>query len=315
MRAAAIGLCVSILLLGGSWSIATGGKPRPSPHPQQSAQPSSKAVRGEGARGPATLRPKAAARAIWKRAGVFVAFRGLDPVQLGRTLKASNFSWAIVPLHDPAHLMDRLWIEQLRAQGILVGGWAYLGKEPEADAARYSRMLRDYGLSFFVANAEAEYKSDTGGDYERSARFVKAFRALEPEMPAALSSYGYLGDWSKMGSAEDRTKMRVFDFAAWRDGDFRWLPQLYWQSYEEYEPVRAVQWAIAKGWPKDWIHPTIGLYDPDRGGPRRHTALEYVQKLQQVKTAGVSVYSANAIRDEDYRVLSQAIGPRGIARR
>lgn len=29
------------------------------------------------------------------------------------------------------------------------------------------------------------------------------------------SSYGFLGDWSKMGSVEDRVKMHIFDFAAW----------------------------------------------------------------------------------------------------
>ena len=106
----------------------------------------------------------AADREVWNRTGVFIAFRGLNPADLGRKLKANHCRWAIVPLHDPANRLDRAWIEQLRAPGILVGGGAYLKNDPEADAARDSGMLRELDLSFFVANTEAEYKADAGGD-------------------------------------------------------------------------------------------------------------------------------------------------------
>lgn len=92
------------------------------------------------------------------------------------------------------------------------------------------------------------------------------------------------------------------------------MPQLYWQSYEDYEPVRAVKWALAKGWPKEWVRPTLGLCDPDRGGPRHHTAKEYVEKLEQVKTTGMSLYSANSIHEDDYPVLGEAIARGSIAR-
>ena len=258
---------------------------------------------------------------IWQRAGVFVwQTADYNPEAFGAKLDGLKYGWAAVAIHDLERNqanMDAGWADKLRgaAQGrVLVGGWAYVAADPEADAAKYVALCKKWKLDFFIANAEAEYKSDTGGLYDRSERFVKAYRALAPNYPSALSSFGFLGDYSRMGSDEDRKGMRVFDFAAWRDGGFRWMPQVYWHEFEDYEPYRAIQWAIeAKGWPKGWVHPTIGLY-----GARKHDVHEYVAKLKAATarygTKGVSVYLANQMTDAEYQAIAAAIGPGGIAK-
>ena len=105
------------------------------------------------------------------------------------------------------------------ASGLSVGGWGVLRAEPEQEADLAHRLLDQYGLDFYIANAEAEYKfsNDDGQSNERfgrSQRFVEQFRALEPEMPAAVSSY----------CRADRADI---DWTAWRGSGFAFLPQAY----------------------------------------------------------------------------------------
>src|SRR5205823_14242103 len=129
-------------------------------------------------------------------------------------------------------------------------------------------------LDFSIADAEAEYKytSPSGAPdpeaYARSGRFVSAFRALEPKLPAALST---------MGARSDAEHLIDVDTLKWRDAGFDLMQQAYLNDYEFYRPSRCIRAALNDGWPIEKIHPTFGIWGG--GQTRIVSAGEYLDDI------------------------------------
>ena len=156
-------------------------------------------------------------------------------------------------------------------------------EDPEADARLASRLLERHGLDFYVANAEREYAYTNDGvwdaaRYERSARFVAAFRRAKPALPAALSSYC-------------RPDTQDVNWHAWRDGGFAFLPQAYVNDFgDDAAPALCVASAEAY-FPRGRVHPTIGSGEGRAGtvDPAR-----YAELLARAATTGFSIYPAES---------------------
>ena len=177
-----------------------------------------------GRHAPRTL---AAATAVdpWDGAGAFVMSEGnIDPKTLAQQLKANGFRWAAFLLHDglTTDPIDGAWIQRFRqAAGgaVVLGGWGVNREHPESEAALAAQLVDRYDLPFYIANAEMEYKYSGDDGYSperfgRSRRFVDAFRARKPDLPAAVSSFCH-------------AKNHDIDWAVWRDAGVDFLPQAY----------------------------------------------------------------------------------------
>ena len=232
--------------------------------------------------------------ALWNHAGVFVAdtraFPG--PSSLADELAATDFSWIAIQIHNglATRRIDLSWLGVFRAHGLAVGGWGVELKRPRREARLAARLVDRYGLDFYIADAESSYKVDTGGVWGRSSAFTQAFRALEPTLPAALTTYG----------APTCTCVFPIDYGAWRRTHFALLPQAFYNQFREYRPDRTVAHALRAGWRRSEVHPVIGVY---HGFP----AARYVPLLRRAGTIGFSVFVAEAARPNDYAALAPLV--------
>lgn len=245
----------------------------------------------------------------WAGAGAFVWHEtDVAPEALGLQLRENGFAWVAVLLHDglTADPVEGDWVRRFReASQLPVGGWGVLRTEPEREAELAHRLLEQYSLDFYIANPEAEYKfsGDDGQSperYERSRRFVDPFRALEPDMPAAISSYC-------------RADMQDIDWRTWSRSGFVFLPQAYVNDLGGAATPAACAEGAAEFFPANVVHPTIGVYTGQEGAPSPD---RYAALLDQAGTVGFSIYLAETRMDtEQWRVFGQAIAEERIARR
>ena len=243
----------------------------------------------------------------WDGAGAFVWHEAaLDPKLLGRELRQDGFGWIAILIHEGTSVepLDDDWVRQFRAaSGLPVGGWGVLRTEPEQEAALAHALVSRHHLDFYIADAEAEYKfsgddGQSGERFSRSQRFVREFRSLSPELPAAVSSYC-------------RADLADIDWRAWNAAGFSFLPQAYANDLgSAASPSACVAGATGFFSPQD-VHPTIGMY---RGNDGRLSPEEYAKDLAAAHVVGFSVYLAdNAMSARDWTVLGHAIRERGIA--
>lgn len=241
--------------------------------------------------------------AVFQQAGVFVwQADAIAPEWLGQTLKANHFGWAMVMIHDGLTLendaeLQKGWLDRLRGQGVQVGAWGVCRTEPEQEAELVASLVQRWGFEFYVANAEDEYEAFKG-DQARSGRFCTVFRQRLPALPAGFSTFG-------------RVDKQAIDYVAWRNSRFVLLPQTYLNEREMDDPALCVEGAVAAGWAKEHVFPTIGMYSGQRG---RITPQVYAERLKAAGSTGFSVYLANQMNPEDYVVLGNAITTLGIAR-
>ncbi len=185
-----------------------------------------------------------------------------------------------------------------------VGGWGALRARPVEEAGLASALVERYALDFYIADAEAEYgySGPDGVDserYGRSRRFVEAFRALRPTLPAGLSSYC-------------RPDQHDLDWGAWSSAGFVFLPQAYVNDFGRGATPKACVDAARSYFPAASVHPTIGMYPGIR---RSFRAEGYVGLLAQAGTVGFSVYLAETrMTPDEWDELGEAIAKRGIAR-
>ena len=255
--------------------------------------------------------PPASVAFSWKSAGAFVWHEtDVEPTLLGRILREAGFGWVAVRLHDGTveDPVEADWVYRFRlASGLPVGGWGVLRTGPEGEARLASELVARYGLDFYVANPEVEYEfSGPDGPSDersgRSRRFVATFRGSRPPpFPLGLSSYC-------------RPDHHDIDWASWLGGGAAFLPQAYVNDIgAEGSPPACV--AASRGvFPRDDIHPTIGVHIGRAG--RTVAVATYVDLLSRAGTVGFSVYLAETrMTDADWRTLGAAIDQRGIAAR
>jgi hypothetical protein len=243
----------------------------------------------------------------WQSAGAFVWHEAdVDPTVLGMTMRTNGFGWVAIRIHDGVESdpVAGRWIERFRAaSGLPVGGWGVLRDRPEDEARLASSRVDHLRLAFYVANAEAEY-SYTGPDGPseersgRSQRFVRAFRELQPSLPAGLSSYC-------------RPDLHDLDWDAWRAAGLVFLPQAYVnQLGAGVAPTQCVQGA-AHDFTREQVHPTIGTF---RGAVELPSPEQYAGMLDEAGTIGFSLYLAETTPEESWRAFGTAITASGIAR-
>lgn len=252
--------------------------------------------------------PPPAVPMSWRSAGGIVWHLGdVDPTWLGQQMRDAGFGWVAVFLgaSDTATPPDPGWIARFRAaSGLPVGGWSVLGDDPATDAAAAVQLIRQDGLSFYIADAEEPYGYTDGTTQSderlaRSHEFVAAFRAAEPSLPAAVSSYC-------------RPDEHDLDWAAWARGGFAFLPQAYVNDFgSNVDPATCVS-AAARFFPRSRVHPTVGSYQGRRGflAPQ-----DFVRLLASAHTTGFSIYPAEVgMSAEDWQAYGRAIADLHIAR-
>lgn len=243
----------------------------------------------------------------WDEAGAFVWHEtDISPEALGREMRAAGFGWVALFLHDGLSVdpVEDDWVRRFReASGIAVGGWGALREHPGEEAALADKLVAQYGLDFYIADAEAEY-GYTGPDgpsderYHRSQVFVSTFRQLRPDLPLGLSSYC-------------RPDQHDLDWQAWASGGAAFLPQAYVNDFGASVAPAECATAGLKYFPADTIHPTIGMYP---GVRTSLAAARYARLLAQAGTRGFSVYLAETrMTPEQWHALGQAIATRQIA--
>jgi len=213
-----------------------------------------------------------------------------DAPTLAAELQAAHFTWIAFHVDDVGTLewTPPSWLGVMREHGLRVGAWGAEGLNPIASAAVADYAIRTYGFDFYLADAEGPYeKTKQGNGYWRSAWFVKAFRALQPTIPAALVTLG----------AAKAPFVLPIDFGAWRNTGFDLLPEAYYNQYPGYRPDLTVAHALRAGWPLARVHPVIGVY-------HHYPASRYVPLLQNLGTVGFSVFLGDQMSAADFAALA-----------
>jgi hypothetical protein len=209
-----------------------------------------------------------------------------DADTLGTWLQDAHFTWVAMHVDDlpTFEAVDRTWIDALRAHDLQVGVWGAEGSNVASDVAVANYAIRTWGFDFYIADAENPFEKK--GAF-RSGQFVRAFRQLQPTIPAALVTLG----------AAKAPWVLPIDFASWRAGGFDLLPEAYYNQYPGYRPDLTVAHAQRAGWSLDAVHPVIGVY-------HHYSAAKYVPLLQGLGTRGFSVFLADQMSVADYSALA-----------
>ena len=232
----------------------------------------------------------------WSDAGaIIVDVTAANPEWLGRMMRSSGFGWVALPLGGPGTLASPPagWAERFRAaSGLPVGGWSVLGDDPAQDATDAAQLIQSNGLEFYIADAEAPYN----GHADRSQAFVRTFRALEPTLPAGLSSFCHANG---------------VGLAAWAKAGFAFLPQAYVNDFGAAVAPDACVRAAAPFFARARVHPTVACYQGQEGYV---TPGQFAQLLAQAQTTGFSVYPAETLSNpDDWKTYAAAIASQGIA--
>jgi hypothetical protein len=245
----------------------------------------------------------------WREAGAFVWHpTAIDPAVLGHDLRANGFGWAAVFIQDgtTAAPVDPVWIDRFRrASGLPLGGWGVLRTDPVGEADLVHRLLAQYDLTFYVADAEAEYgytgpTGRSGARFHRSAAFAGELRRLDPGLPAAVASYC-------------RPDQHDLDWKAWSAAGFDFLPEAYVNELGAAAAPAACVAGAAAYFPLDRVHPIVGMYEGKLG---LGSVATYARLLRQAGTTGFSVYVAEqGMTDAKWGAFGRAISTLGIADR
>jgi hypothetical protein len=219
----------------------------------------------------------------WRSAGGLIVNPGqIDPTLAGEEARANGFGWIAVQIADgeTATPSSSDWVARFRAaSGIPVGGWSVLRDHPAAEAQLAASLLTQDHLDFYIADAELEYGYTNGAErslahQHRSGLFISAFRALEPRIPAALTSYC-------------RPDEHDLDWAAWAAAGFEFLPQAYVDQFGADGMPAACTTAARQVFPLSSIHPVLGVFP---GASPTPTPAEYAAQLARAGTSGFSLF-------------------------
>jgi hypothetical protein len=231
----------------------------------------------------------------WKRFGVYIF--DLDTIDAGLSssgatsraqflswMAANHVGWVACQCFDgdapgvyKFQSVMGSWRDDIRALGMDFGVWGVHHNDPTSDAARAINQIDTWGPDFYIADAEAEYKTDTGGTRAHSATFVNAFRATKPSFKAALTSYGGAYSPNVIGDCTNAAAS-VFDYKAWYDAGFHFHPQAYYNQNDVYDPLICVLHAQRANWPLSRVHIIVGIFS---GGIRTMHGADYVPLMRQ----------------------------------
>lgn len=108
-------------------------------------------------------------------------------------------------------------VDALRSAGIEVVGWQYVyGNDPAGEASIAIKRVKQLALSYFVVNAEVEYKQP--GKVEAAKGYTRILRAGVPDVHLSLSTYRY---------PSIHPEFPFQAFATYMDS---MMPQVYWMQ-------------------------------------------------------------------------------------
>ena len=227
-------------------------------------------------------------------AGVFIDNVGNfpGPFALADELQRDHFTWVAFHVHNGTRVtypLNQQWIDVMRAHGLKVGLWGWEDSSPWLAAQLAAFQVRLAGADFYIADAEYDYERQRHtANWLNSRIFAATFRQWEPNLPAAMTTFG---------SARPPWVLPI-DFGAWRDNGFDLLPQAYYNQFpKDDRPDMTVAHAKRANWPLDRVHPVIGVY-------HQYPAANYIPLLQQAGTTGYSVFLADQATAADFDALS-----------
>ena len=185
---------------------------------------------------------------------------GGDAAKVAARLREAGCRGVLVKAHDGARWFDqgRPWAEiaaALRAEGLAVGGWAYLyGRDPAGEARLVGETVSYGRADLFVLDVEAEFE----GRPEAAEELCRRVRQeVGPEYPLYYSSFA-IGRYH-----------RSFPYEVFERYCRGAAPQVYWNAFRwpvQQAVQRTYEDYAALGAPPDRLFPVAGLY-AGRGVP------------------------------------------------
>ena len=179
---------------------------------------------------------------------------GGDPSKVAARLREAGCRGALVKAHDGTRWFDqgRPWREiasALRAEGLAVGGWAYLYGRDAAGEGRLVAETVSYGRAdLFVLDVEAEFEGRPEAADELCRRVREGVGA---EYPLYYSSFAIA------------RYHRSFPFEVFERYCRGAAPQVYWNAFR-WPVQQAVHWTYedykALGVAPERVFPVAGLY-------------------------------------------------------
>jgi LysM repeat protein len=224
---------------------------------------------------------------------------GGDPAKVAARLRQAGCRGVLVKAHDGPHWFDqgRPWREiaaALRAQGLVVGGWAYLyGRDPAAEAHLVGETVSYGRADLFVLDVEAEFEGRSQAAEELCRRTREA---LGPDFPLYYSSFA-------IGRYHRSFPYQVF--ARYCQGA---APQVYWNAFG-WPVQQAARWTYedyaALGEAPQRVLPVAGLYT-DRGVPypAADDVKAFAEEAARRGSTGLSFWSYEHMNDEMWAAVS-----------
>jgi hypothetical protein len=239
--------------------------------------------------------PKPAKPSLFAAPGVMVENASAWPPEVrGPAFARNGGKWVAVQVHRGTNLNDdsvsqlthTAWTAQARGLGLALVAWGWNEGRPEDEVALIADLHSRFRFAGYIANAEAPYKADAGGDPSLSERFVAAFKAKLGDLPLALSSFGAASAPNVFGHVPQR-EGDVFHYGPWHDAGAFLLAQGYLNMTPVLDPVECTDHAKRAGWPLDRLGVTVGLGDWS-DAQRAVSGAEYVERLRQAVSRGLA---------------------------
>lgn len=169
-------------------------------------------------------------------------------------------------------------------------GWGWLMGDPVAEARLAARIVKDYRLDGYIANAEVYYEND---GFWKSKPFVQEFRRLLPNIPLGLSYVGY------------GYPHRNLDFNTWAAAGAAFLPQCYDNSApggkgRGHSVAASIDAADRAGLARKRVMPTVATSDMAEYYSFPQSAAE----MLAAGTKGMSVWALESTTDDALRVFT-----------
>ncbi len=229
---------------------------------------------------------------------------GGDPAKVAARLREAGCRGVLVKAHDGPHWFDqgRPWREiaaALRAQGLVVGGWAYLYGHDPAGEARLVGETVSYGRAdLFVLDVEAEFEGRPQAAEELCRR---AREAVGPDFPLYYSSFAI---------TRYHRSFPYQVFARYCQGA---APQVYWNAFR-WPVQQAVRWTYedyaALGEPPQRVFPVAGLYAASGiPYPTTDDVKAFAGEAAHRGSPGLSFWSYEHMNEEMWAAVSALGGP------
>ncbi len=226
---------------------------------------------------------------------------GGDPAKIAARLRDAGCRGALVKAHDGPRWFDqgRPWREiasALRAEGLAVGGWAYLYGRDAAGEARLVAETVSYGRAdLFVLDVEAEFEGRPEAAEELCRRVREGVGA---EYPLYYSSFAIA------------RYHRSFPFEVFERYCRGAAPQVYWNAFR-WPVQQAVHWSYedykALGVAPERVFPVAGLYAGSGVSyPAAADVEAFASEAARRSSPGVSFWSYEHMSEEMWAAVRAA---------